>query len=75
MMLLTRPLIAAALLSLVASSALAQSGSPQERRACNSDARRLCSRVIKDGDMAVYSCLQQNGNRLRKACRKVIFGQ
>jgi hypothetical protein len=51
-----------------------QSGNPQQRKACNADAKRFCKTAMQGGDMAIYSCLQTNADKLRPACRKVIFG-
>lgn len=60
---------------IVPANAFAQSqGTAQDRRACNGDAHRLCKKVLKDGDMAVYSCLQMNAARLKPACRKRVVG-
>ncbi len=67
-------LIPAFLLALAPAAAVAQSGTPQDRKACNADARRFCSKVIKEGEMAVYSCLQMNAQKLTSPCRKVILG-
>jgi hypothetical protein len=47
-------------------------GSPQERQACSRDASRLCRKQMADGDSAVQQCLQQNRDRLGRACRKVF---
>jgi hypothetical protein len=47
-------------------------GTPQERDACSRDASRLCRKQLADGDSAVQQCLQQNRDRLGRACRKVF---
>jgi hypothetical protein len=47
-------------------------GTPQEREACSRDASRLCRKQMADGDNAVQQCLQQNRERLGRACRKVF---
>jgi hypothetical protein len=47
-------------------------GSPQERQACSRDASRLCRKQMADGDSAVQQYLQQNRDRLGRACRKVF---
>jgi Cysteine rich repeat len=52
--------------------AQAQNGTPQERQACSRDASRLCRKQMADGDGAVQQCLQQNRERLGRACRKVF---
>jgi hypothetical protein len=70
--------IAFVLLALAPGGAFAQggaaAGTTQQRKACNADARRFCKNAFKDGDMAIYSCLQTNAAKLKPACRKVIFG-
>jgi hypothetical protein len=71
--------IAFAFVALVPGGAFAQgtagqSGTTQQRKACNADARRFCKNAFKDGDFAIYSCLQTNAAKLRPACRKVVFG-
>jgi hypothetical protein len=66
--------IALLALTLVPAGAMAQSGSTEQRKACNADAKRFCKNVFKDGDMAVYSCLQTNSAKLKPSCRKVVFG-
>jgi|SRR5713226_5639661 len=47
-------------------------GTPQEREACSRDASRLCRKQLADGDSAVQQCLQQNRERLGRACRKAF---
>jgi len=60
---------------LAPAGAFAQSqATAQDRRACHGDAQRFCRKVIRDGDMAVYSCLQMNAAKLRPACRKRVVG-
>jgi hypothetical protein len=74
---MTRSLLLAALFAatLAPAGAFAQSqGTPQDRKACSADARRYCRHVLKDGDMAVYSCLQMNAGKLRPACRQRVVG-
>ncbi|HVX99545.1 MAG TPA: hypothetical protein VHA55_07115 [Pseudorhodoplanes sp.] len=74
---MTRPLFFAALLAaaLLPAGAFAQSqGNAQDRKACTADARRFCRTVLKDGDMAVYSCLQMHAAKLRPACRQRVVG-
>lgn len=66
--------IAFVFVALAPAGALAQSGTPEQRKACNSDVRRFCKNSLKDGDMAIYSCLQTNSAKLKASCRKVIFG-
>ena len=72
-------------LVLVASSAIAQAqpplplppflplrGSPEDQRACQPDAVRLCREVLSAGDMAVLNCFQQQRPLLTPACRAVL---
>jgi hypothetical protein len=51
-------------------------GTPDDQRACRSDAVKLCREVI-DNDMAVLSCFQQNRSKLTRACAAVLrkYGQ
>ena len=73
---LKRALIVGILISLVPSLSFAQ-GDPRDRgeRACGGDAKRLCRKVISDGDGAVLNCLQTNEKRLSGACRKFLEEQ
>jgi hypothetical protein len=65
-------LIAISAMVLGYGTARAQSGTPQEQNACSHDASRLCRKQMADGDNAVQQCLQQNRERLGRACRKVF---
>lgn len=57
----------------LSSSAFAQqSGTPSEQKACNSNVRRFCAKVVTGGDMAILGCLQQNRAKLTPACRQVL---
>jgi hypothetical protein len=47
-------------LVLFASPMLAQSGTPEEQRACSRDVKRYCGQVISQGDFSVLACLQKN---------------
>jgi hypothetical protein len=47
-------------------------GTPQERKACSRDASRFCREQLAGGDNAVQQCLQQNRERLGRACRKAF---
>jgi len=47
-------------------------GTPNEERACSGDAHRHCRAVLDQGDMAVLACLQQNQDKLSRACRAVL---
>jgi hypothetical protein len=67
--------IAIAFLALAPIAAFAQgAGNTDQRKACNADAQRFCRNVFKDGDMAIYSCLQTHAAKLKPSCRKVIMG-
>jgi hypothetical protein len=57
---------------LCAAPAQAQDSRSAEQRACGHDVSRHCRRVINDGDMAIFGCLQQNRERLSAACRRVV---
>ena len=41
-------------------------------RACNGDARKLCSKFFGQGDMIILSCFQQNASRLSNSCRSFL---
>jgi hypothetical protein len=67
----------AALLSLsVTAGAMAQQqqhgGTPDEQKACAHDVQKYCRSVMNDADLVVLSCLQQNREKLTKACDKVL---
>jgi hypothetical protein len=47
-------------------------GTPQQQRACHSDAARYC-RHSRD-DFATADCLREHIDRLRTACRRVLNG-
>ena len=66
-----RNLIAIALL-LLNTPVLAQSGTPEEQKACSSDVKRYCSKVISEGDLSILACLQQNRSAISQACQKVL---
>ncbi len=57
-------------LALLSSSALAQTA--HEHDACARDVARFCRAHMNEGDQVVLACLQQNRNRLSKACEKVL---
>jgi hypothetical protein len=68
------------LLATMAASAQAQQhfpspfdtrGTPEDQRACNGDARRICRQHLPD-DMAVLRCFRQNRPKLSRACRAVL---
>jgi hypothetical protein len=49
-----------------------QSGTEQERIACSPDVKKLCTPVIDQGDLAILACLQQNREKISKACNQVL---
>jgi hypothetical protein len=53
---------------LLASAASAQQG----QDACARDVSRFCRAHMNEGDQIVLACLQQNRNRLSRACAKVL---
>ncbi|HWW47190.1 MAG TPA: hypothetical protein VNZ94_05040 [Xanthobacteraceae bacterium] len=50
-----------------------RSGTKQEHDACSRDVARHCRHVIDQGDLVILSCLQQNRQRLTKACAQVLI--
>jgi hypothetical protein len=42
-------------------------------RACNGDAKKLCSKFFGQGDMVMLSCFQQNAPRLSGSCRSFLI--
>jgi hypothetical protein len=41
-------------------------------KACNGDAKKLCSKFFGQGDMVVLQCFQQNKKRLSSSCHKFL---
>ena len=70
--------LALTLLAVSASTgAIAQqqrSGTPDEQKACSRDVSRFCRRLMDQGDFVILACLQQNRDKLRPACQRVIEG-
>jgi hypothetical protein len=62
--------LAAIALCAVSGAALA-SGTAEEQAACRPDVRKFCQSVGTD-EFVVLTCLQQNREKLSKACRKVL---
>jgi hypothetical protein len=46
-------------------------GTPEEQAACRHDSTTLCRDAIPD-TLRVLACLQQNRQRISKACREVL---
>lgn len=74
---MTRFSLAVAITAALITGALAQSGTPEDQRACNASVQRYCVRAIQGGDMAILGCLQENRARIAPACRQVLvkYGQ
>jgi hypothetical protein len=60
-------------LVLITSPVLAQSGTPEEQRACSPDVKRYCRQVISEGDFSILACLQQNRAKISRTCQKVLL--
>ena len=58
-------------LSLFAGSALAQQGTPEQRRACTPDVYRLCPGEIPNA-RAITACLRRQRSSLSPACAAVF---
>jgi hypothetical protein len=41
-------------------------------RACNGDAKRLCSKFFGQGDMMMLQCFQEHKARLSRSCFKFL---
>jgi hypothetical protein len=67
-------LLALTLLSVPASTggALAHSGTDQDEKACAPDVRRLCRKLMDQGDLTILGCLKDNRAKLSPACRYVL---
>lgn len=67
-----RNILAAAFIVL-ATSAIAQSGTPEEQSACRPDVRRYCYKIPEgSGSDAYLQCLQAHRERLTARCRAVL---
>jgi hypothetical protein len=49
-----------------------RSGTKQEQEACARDVSRFCRPLMDQGDLVILSCLQQNRQKLSKACNQVL---
>jgi cysteine rich repeat protein len=68
-----RLIFLAAALLILSSSAMAQSGTPEEQAACRPDVRRFCYRIKpNEGSNAYLSCLQEHRVKLSVRCRAVL---
>ena len=60
-------------LLVLSSSAMALSGTPEERAACRPDVRRFCYRIKEsEGSGAYLQCLQEHRAKLTARCRAVL---
>jgi hypothetical protein len=65
-------LLSAAIFGLC-STALAQTGSPDEQEACRPDVRKFCHKIkMADGNAAFLECLKANRDKLSKPCRAAL---
>ncbi len=68
-----RQISLAAALLVLSSSAMAQSGSPQEQTACRPDVRRFCYKIKEsEGSNPFLQCLQEHRAKLSARCRAVL---
>ena len=73
-------LLSATLALLVVTGSAAPSAAQQQQdplrakgdKACNGDAKKICSKFFGQGDMAMLSCFQQNAPRLSRSCRAFL---
>lgn len=61
---MNRFITAVAITATLTVGASAQSGTPEDQRACNASVQKYCVRAIQGGDMAILGCLQQNRSRI-----------
>jgi hypothetical protein len=60
-------------LAAASSTALAQSGTPQEQAACRPDVRRFCGKLPRNADNMEYlKCLELHRDDLTKKCLAVL---
>jgi len=64
--------IALGLIAVLAPSRVAAQGTPQQRAACEDEARWLCSNYIPDQDQ-ITACMVRNIHALSPRCR-AVFG-
>lgn len=68
-----RQISLAAALLVLSSSAMAQSGSPEEQAACRPDVRRFCYKIKEsEGSNPFLQCLQEHRAKLSARCRAVL---
>jgi hypothetical protein len=61
------------LMAVLAPAPVVAQGTPQQRAACESEARWLCSNYIPD-ENAIKACLARNLKSLSPACRALFRG-
>jgi hypothetical protein len=67
-------ILASAAWSTVAAAQQQQrSGTKQEQEACSRDVSRYCRPLMDQGDLVILSCLQQNRQKITKACNQVLL--
>jgi hypothetical protein len=72
-MLVRTALMAIILVSSVAITSWANSGTPEEQAACRQDVRRFCSKLPRDAPDGDYlACLQAHRERLAPKCLAVL---
>ncbi|NEW87533.1 MULTISPECIES: hypothetical protein [Rhodopseudomonas] len=49
-----------------------RSGTDAEQKACSRDVSRFCRSVMEQSDLVILSCLQQNREKISKACNQVL---
>lgn len=49
-----------------------RSGTEAEQKACSRDVSRFCRSVMEQSDLVILSCLQQNREKISKACNQVL---
>jgi hypothetical protein len=73
MRMMIRAILISAAIFGVCSTALAQSGSPEQQDACRPDVRKFCHKLKEaDGDSAFVECLKANRAKLSKPCRTML---
>ncbi len=71
-----RHILAISTILAIASPALAQDGTPEQRAACSPDVRKYCFKLKRDATSYDYQqCLEANRPKLSDKCRKVLDGQ
>lgn len=65
---LPKILLSLAVFVLIGSSLAHAAGTPEQRRACRSDAMRLCRQFVPNVQR-VTACMEKNIRRLSPACR------